>query len=107
MEMLALPYFKIPVAHGAMSRSSYECLAGVSNCKERGVQKHSRCARAIAQPIRDYALVVRAVRLALKNHRAVKLTVWYGVFKLYFFNTHKNLRIDSSRGGAFTIRVVR
>jgi len=95
MEMLALPYFKIPVAHGAMSRSSYECLAGVSNCKERGVQKRSRCARAIAQPIRDYALVVRAVRLALKNYRAVKLTVWYGVFKLYFFNTHKNLRIDS------------
>jgi hypothetical protein len=106
MEMLALPYFKIPVAHGAMSRSPYECLAGVSNCKERGVQKHSRCARAIAQPIRDYALVVRAVRLALKNHRTVKLTVWYGVFKLYFFNTHKNLRIDSSRVGAFTVKTV-
>ena len=95
MEMLALPYFKIPVAPGAMSRSPYECLAGVSNCKERGVQKHSRCARVIAQPIRDYALVVRAVRLALKNHLAVKLAFWYSVFKRYFFNTHKNLRIDS------------
>ncbi len=64
MEMLALPYFANLAVPGAISCSPSEWLAGVSHYKERGVQKHRRCARVIARPIRDYPLATRAVRPA-------------------------------------------